>query len=186
MKVFLLATLFILTSCGGTSGSSGTDVSAHFQEPPELKNFEIIGTSSAINNVAQLNSVEGNSFKAQVKIRATDTGKGKGKGYRISLFISQDEKLDVNDIDIWRESCRGKICKGYIDYQIKCDLGSIHTGADKMKIYCESQDGSNGLGYLDNQFLNTLPKKAYILLVIYGFAGVSGDYNTHPKEVEIN
>ncbi len=181
MKVFILISLFLLVSCGGGGSSPATSNNSDQYPIPELRLFTVQGTSTAIDDVIQLNSVESNRFSVSVNIRALDTGRL--KGYDLKLFLSEDAKYDPQDQSVFDGHCSGKQCVGYIDYLIKCSFEFRSTNSMKMQFFCDG-NGDNGLADIDERFLNTLPKRAHLLLVLYDFT--ASDYKVYSKKVEIN
>ncbi|HIO97752.1 MAG TPA: hypothetical protein EYG71_07485 [Leucothrix sp.] len=121
-------------------------------------------------------------FSALVKIRTIETGKN--RGHHVKLFLSEDDKFDANDVNIFNSNCTGAQCDGYIDYHINCDFGFYSDAKTKMQFYCNTNN-ANGLGTIDTRFLNTLPKRAYILLMLSGYDNRTY-YKIVAKAVEIN
>ena len=180
MKILFVISFLFLVSCGG--GSSSSTASNNSGEPstqtvPELKNFEVQGTGSVINNVIQLDSNKGNNFSVSLKINAADSGKT--QGYGIELYLSDDAKYSPEDHLIYSKLCQGKQCVGEIDYSIQC---SFNKNSQKMQFSCTG-NGARGRVVLDKSFINSLPKSTHLLLVLSG-AGLN-DYKVYSKKTKI-
>lgn len=172
MRYLLGIAALLLTACGG-GGRDNIPPADSINQAHELMAIDIVGTATDdIDGVAPINPAE-NSGQFVVIWAVSDPG----SLYRVSLAVSSDEALSPDDVIFYARNCGGT--------SSECPE-STETFTD-----C-TFDNSNAIGCADDpasaadlsDFLDVIPKSAFILIQTCSIDGTDCTQSSHPVEFQ--